>query len=833
MSSRPGIDSAALSWAEIEHWLDQALDQPQGQRLSWLSAQSLPPALHRELSELLRAEAASQQMGPSLDWGDAMPAAAKPSTLTPGDVVAGWRVDALIGRGGSGEVYRVHRADGLHDQPAALKLLRSSGDADEQARFAAERRLLARLKHPAIVRLIDGGRIRGLLYAVMDYVDGQPLDHHARGLLLDARVDLLARVAEAVAHAHAHLVVHRDLKPANVLVEPSGEVKLLDFGIARVMAPGDTDTLDATQALRLTPDWCAPEQLRGESVGPAADVFALGVMLHQLLTGALPWVLQGSALQRALQRLQGDPPAPPSRHAALKSRPAEARRIAGDLDAIVAQCLQPDAARRYPTAQALAHDLRCWQRGAPVSARGDAPLYLLGRLMRRHRMAVGVAGALLLSVLAGAAGTAWQAREAAHERDIARDEAATAKTTRDVLMNLMAQAHDAGLAADKAAAAGTQDDSPSLRVLLAAQAAQLQSSLHERPQASADALLAVAQAQFQLNDYAAAVPLFESVLQHEAQLPAATVAQARLDLAQSLWRTGQVDRAASVLQQAQAFWLADARRWRNRLLDSRLVQAQLLRAQGRAGEGLKLLEQALPERRALSGDDHVETATLLNNLGVARQQAGQLVDAEAAYQEAWRIWERVAATTSADALNTLNNWAALSLRQGRADEAERLFRQALTLRQQHLPPSAALAALQNNLGKLLLRRGATDEALPLLEQAVALGTRYAGPSSQHVLSALAGLAEGQTAAGRFAEAAATLDRLDAQLPQAAPPLRVLLGGMAALVRARWWAAQSRWADARQHSERAESLWRSAGPVAEPYLAQLEAFRRGWPPNAAR
>lgn len=820
-------------WAEIEHWLDQALDQPEDRRLSWLSAQALPPALHRELSELLRAEAASQHFGPSLDWGSTMPAAAKPSTLTPGDAVAGWRVDALIGRGGSGEVYRVHRADGLHDQPAALKLLRSSGDPDEQARFAAERRLLARLKHPAIVRLIDGGRTRGLLYAVMDYVDGQPLDRHAQGLPLETCVDLLARVAEAVAHAHAHLVVHRDLKPANVLVEPSDEVKLLDFGIARVMAPGDTDTLDATQALRLTPDWCAPEQLRGESVGPAADVYALGVMLHQLLTGALPWVLQGSALQRALQRLQGDPPAPPSRHAALKSRPAQARRIRGDLDAIVAQCLQPDAVRRYPTAQALASDLRSWQRGAPVSARGDAPLYLLGRLMQRHRMAVGVAGALLLSVLAGAAGTAWQAREAAQERDIARDEAATAKTTRDVLMNLMAQAHDAGLGAEKPAATSSQDDSPSLRALLAAQAAQLQSSLHERPQASADALLAVAQAQFQLNDYAAAVPLFESVLQHEAQLPAATAAQARLDLAQSLWRTGQVDRAASVLQQAQAFWLADARRWRNRLLDSRLVQAQLLRAQGRADEGLTLLEQALPERRALSGDNHVETATLLNNLGVARQQAGQLAGAAAAYQEAWDIWKRVAATTSADALNTLNNWAALALRQGRADEAERLFRLALTLRQQHLPPSAALAALQNNLGKLLLRRGATDEALPLLEQAVALGERYAGPSSQHVLSALAGLAEGQTTAGRLAEAAATLDRLDAQLPRAAPPLRVLLGGMAALVRARWSAAQSRWADARQHSERAESLWRSAGPVAEPYLAQLEAWRRGWPAHAAR
>ena len=285
---------ARRRWAEVEHWLDQALARPEGERGIWLAAQPLDPALREEVAELLAAEHASRA------FATGMP---PPPALREGEQVGVWRVQALVGRGGSGEVYRVQRSEGGFEQTAALKLLRHADDPDELRRFSAERRLLARLQDPAIARLIDGGAHQGRLYAVLEFVDGEPFDVFAARLPLAGRVALFLEVVEAVAAAHAQGIVHRDLKPANVLVEAQGSPRLLDFGIAR-LADGDplaTGEIDPTVALRLTPAYCAPEQLLAGAVGPAADVYALGVMLYQVLAGSLPWSLEGSGVQRSLR----------------------------------------------------------------------------------------------------------------------------------------------------------------------------------------------------------------------------------------------------------------------------------------------------------------------------------------------------------------------------------------------------------------------------------------------------------------------------------------------------------------------------------------------------
>lgn len=806
---------APPAWTDIEHWLDQALEQPEATRLSWLQAQSLPPALHDEVASLLRAEQASRDMlvgAPIASADPATPTAA----LAAGDRVGVWRVQALIGRGGSGEVYRVLRDDGSYEQPAALKLLRAPDDPEELQRFAAERRLLARLHDPAIARLIDGGAHQGRLYAVLELVDGVPLDEHAARLPVAERVALFERVVAAVAYAHGQWVVHRDLKPANVLVDAQGQVHLLDFGIAKITEgpAGDSAETHTTLALRLTPTYCAPEQLRAGTVGAAADVYALGVMLYQLLAGRLPWDLQGNGLQRAVQRLaMQDVPASPSTHLPAPA----ARTVRGDLDAIVGRCLQPAPEARYANAQALLDDLRRWRQGLPVLARGDAPGYVIGRLVRRHRLAFGAAAAVLLSLVAGLAGVAWQAREAGRERDMARAEATSNKAVRDYLLTMFRVAGEQG-------AAGTD---LSARQLLAQSAEKLSKDLQADPASAAPTLLALAQLYFQMNDYVGAAPLFETLLKRADELPPDLVAHARMDLAQCLWRSGQAERAGELLAQAQAWWAQDPQRWRSRVLESRLVQAQVARARGQAEESVRILEATLPERLAVSGEQHVETATLLNNLALARLHAGQLPQAKADFERAWAIWQALRAESNGDALNTLNNWAALELRQGRADEAERLFRQALSLRRAHLPPSAAQAALQNNLGKLMLRRGAAAEALPLLREAVALGEQFAGANSQHTLAAMAGVAETQIALGQLAEARATLDELDRRtLAQWGP--NHLLAGVSQLTQARWHAARKDWPQARTLVTRAESIWQAAGAPAAPYLAQAKALRASWP-----
>lgn len=791
-------------WSEIERWLDQALEQADADRDAWLAAQPLDPALRAEVQSLLAAERESR----GLLTGDA------PPTLAPGEQVGVWRVQALIGRGGSGEVYRVVRNDGSFEQLAALKLLRTADDPQERQRFAAERRLLARLQDPAIARLIDGGAHRGRLYAVLELVEGRPIDQHAQALPLPARMALFEKVVAAVAGAHAQLVVHRDLKPANVFVTAAGEVRLLDFGIAQFGDPPDEAAArPATLALRLTPAYCAPEQLQGQPVGPAADVYALGVMLYQLLSGSLPWQLQGSGVQQAVQRLhEADAVPPPSQRAPA----AQAAALRGDLDAIVLRCLRPSAAQRYATAAALLDELQRWRDGRAVLARGEAPAYLLGRLVRRHRVAVAGAGAVLASLVLGLLAVGWQARETARERDIAREEAAANKAVRDYLVTMFR------VAGEQATPTGEL----SAKALLSLSAERLGRQLETQPAAAGDTLLALAQLYFQLNDYVGAAPLFERLLARADVLPPATVAQARMDLAQCLWRSGQAERGAQLLAEAQAWWARDPARYRNRLLESRLVEAQIARARGQGEESVRILAASLPERLALSGERHVDTAILLNNLATARYHAGQLAQARQDFQRAWAVWQGLQVGATGDALNTLNNWAALELREGKAAEAERLFREALALRQANLPPSAALAALQNNLGKMVLRRGAASEALPMLSEAVTLGERYAGPASQHTLSAMAGVAEAQTALGRYDAARATLDELQTRADRQWGPEH-LLSGMGHLAQARWHAAQRDWAAARTRLDRAEAIWARAGAPAAPYLAQARALRAGW------
>ena len=343
---------------------------------------------------------------------------------TPGPRLGPYRILREIGRGGMSRVYLAERVDGTFTRRVAVKVMRSFGSADTSAerRFAAERQLLASFDHPDIARVFDGGVTDdGRPYLVMEHIAGEPLTDacDAAGLGLEDRLRLFVRVCGAVHYAHQRLVVHRDLKPSNVLLDPEGPVKLLDFGIAKILAGGGgAELLPVTRTghLLLTPEYAAPEQLRGEEVTTATDVYALGVMLYELLTGRRPHDLSGLTPSR-VERAVGDaePPRPSERARATPERPWSPGRLAGDLDTVVLQALAKDPADRYASARELAGEIESFLEGRPVAARPVGPVGLLVRRARRHpRRAIAVA--TILAAFIGLAGVTVQTRREASSR---------------------------------------------------------------------------------------------------------------------------------------------------------------------------------------------------------------------------------------------------------------------------------------------------------------------------------------------------------------------------------------------------------------------------------
>lgn len=364
-----------------------------------------------------------------------------------GERLGPWRLVAALGSGGMGEVWAAQRADGSFDGTAAVKVLKRGMDSQAVlARFALERQALARLGHPHIARLLDAGcTADGLPYFVMERVDGEPIDRACAGWSLERRLRCFLQLTDAVAHAHRQLLVHRDLKPSNVLVDGQGQVKLLDFGIAKALDPAGDHGETTQLGLRpFTPHFASPEQVRGEPVGTGTDIYSLGVLLYVVLTGTRPYGRDASTPQQAARAvLEEAPTRPSSLSPGLVADPqwlATRRRLAGDLDNILLKALDKRAEHRYASVDAFAADLRAHLDGRPVSARSPSWAYVAGKFVQRHQAPV-VFGVLAVAALLGGFGaTAWQAAEAARARDEARTRLAQ---TRDIARDIVARYADA------------------------------------------------------------------------------------------------------------------------------------------------------------------------------------------------------------------------------------------------------------------------------------------------------------------------------------------------------------------------------------------------------
>jgi eukaryotic-like serine/threonine-protein kinase len=411
--------SSASVEQQLSDLLGAALNLPPERREAWL--QTLPAdyePLKARLRDLL-AQAAKVETG---DFLDTLPKIRAPREMADaakaGDIVGAYRLLRELGSGGMASVWQAERVDGLIGRPLALKLPHGTWRRGELgARMAREREILAGLDHPNIAHLYDAGLdARGQPFLAIEYVDGIAIDHYCgRGRLgLGARLELFLQVANAVAYAHANLVIHRDLKPANILVTRSGQVKLLDFGIAKMLEAGEAKATRLTrmEGQVLTPEYASPEQIRGEPLTIASDIYSLGVILYELLSGARPYRLERDsrgALEEAILQLE---PRRPSEVA-----PAHARRaLRGDLDTIALQCLKKRVESRYATVNALVADVEAHLQDRPVRAQPDSAWYRAKKLVIRNKGAVSAAAAVLVALVIGIVIATWQARVAVLEK---------------------------------------------------------------------------------------------------------------------------------------------------------------------------------------------------------------------------------------------------------------------------------------------------------------------------------------------------------------------------------------------------------------------------------
>ena len=361
--------------------------------------------------------------------------------LDTGSMVGAYRITGVLGEGGSSTVYRAVRADRQYEQEVAVKVLRGSFHGPYGThRFRQERQILADLDHPGIARLLDGGAVEDSPFLVMELVDGQPITDHcvARNLPIKQRLELFLEILDAVQYAHRRLIVHRDLKPGNILVRSDGLPKLLDFGISKLLdpqahLPGGEPT--RSDLLLMTPSYASPEQLRGQTVTTASDVYSLGVVLYRLLTDCRPYDVDTADLSAMVEAVCGHEPMAPS-----KAAPARRRWLKGDLDHISAKALAKDPERRYPTADAFAADLTHYLNGEPVEARAAGFGYRLGKLVRKHRWPVAAAATIFALTVAFAISVGIQARKTGTALRVAETEHQKADAVNDLLLRLLTSA---------------------------------------------------------------------------------------------------------------------------------------------------------------------------------------------------------------------------------------------------------------------------------------------------------------------------------------------------------------------------------------------------------
>jgi len=648
-------------WSALSELLDRLFElDDAAQQVELARIEAGDPALAEEARALLRADAADGLLERGIAAAAPDIIASLASSAAPdarlgedldGLVIGRWRVLRELGRGGMGEVLLAERADGEFEQQAALKRLKRGMDSDEiLRRFVQERRILASLEHPNIARLLDGGvAADGRPYFAMEYVEGEPITAYAQANALDVRqrLQLMRQVCEAVAYAQSRLVVHRDLKPSNILVDGRGEPRLLDFGIAKLLADSAAPALTETGARVLSPAYAAPEQMLGEPVSMATDVYALGVLLYELLTGQLPHRRSGAVsdvsaealaretveLPSALLRACSDDEAARAYGRRVPERPRFARELAGDLDRIVLMALRHEPARRYSSAGRLADDLRLYLEGRPITARRDSASYRMSKFLRRNRVGV-VATVLVLSALVIGLGVAlWQAELARASAERAEREASRAGKVKDFVVSLFQASNPER----------TSRGEPMSALELVRQAStRVEGELGDAPQAQAELRIAIGESLVALGEVNSGVSLIEAGVEQLRTVAGAehVLAKGLHALAMQQHARGQLDKAEQLAQEALTLLEAGQPRDALAIISLQTTQAKLAGLRGDFDAMEALYTRNLEERRALVGADDPRLAVDWNNLAALALRRDRYLEADAGYAEAMRLLQR-------------------------------------------------------------------------------------------------------------------------------------------------------------------------------------------------
>ena len=806
-------------WERLQDLFSKAVELSPAERAAFVAFETThDPQLSKELLELLGSDP-GDSTGPLTH---ALRVALNATTrerreALVGAIIGNYRIVAVLGYGGTGTVYLAERADRQYSAQVAIKVVDTATVlGDLGARLRAERQILASLNHPNISRLLDAGETdAGQPYLVMEYIQGEQLDRYADRAKLDlkARLKLFLEICSPVQYAHQNLVVHRDLKPANILVTSDGVLKLLDFGIAKLLDSADSGAVVALTRVDdrvLTPEYASPEQILGQPVTTASDVYALGAVLYELLTGVRPYHLPMAASLLELERLicASDPERPSAAIRRLKSPDnarkecdvaafAQARRLSaeklcrrlrGDLDAIVMRALRKDPQDRYGSVEQFAADVRRYLASEPVAARQGNWGYYSKRFMRRYAFGA-TAGAMFLAAgIAFAIAMSFQTKRIAAERDRATQESGRAETVSNFMLEVFS-------APDLFA---SQDHETTARELLDNAARRIKSDLTQQPEARARLLEAIGKSYRRQNENAQARQILEEALHLRRQLPdpdGSKTASVLVQLAMTQRIGGQRDTARTMLEEA-ARRLDAAGNVRSLTYAS--VMQELGRVEleaGRLSRARKILNASLALHRDLLGPTRKEVASVLSDLvtlalwnddlttaeRLARQTLdiyeqtvpelypdrvtaesvlAQVLQSEGAASEAAVRLERVLehekfiyGETSLQVAGVYNALADAQMSQGHLDAAEHYSRECVTVNirtrgEEHYQTAYVRAVL----AEILMKRGALEEAESLLRHSLETYSKTLPPDHQFVASAEYFLGEVLLREGRLVDA---------------------------------------------------------------------------------
>ncbi len=775
----------AERWQRIETLFAVAAERPAGERRELLDTRcGDDPELRSEIERLLEAD---ERAGNFIE--DAVESAA--SELKIGRSIGPYRVIRQLGRGGMSSVYLAVRADAQFRMRVAIKLVRRGMDTDDiLRRFRNERQILASLDHPNIAKLLDGGTTDdGLPFFVMDYIEGEPIDTYCdqQQLNIRQRLVLLRDVCSAVHYAHRNLVVHRDLKPSNVLVTTDGVPKLLDFGIAKLLNPELTESALAPtgRLLRLmTPSYASPEQITGGAITTASDVYSLGVLLYELLTGRRPYRVDGgpeeiervictqrperpstTVTREVTSAVAGEVRTPMELSGTRGASPEQLRRVLrGDLDNILLMALRKEPARRYGSVEQLAEDLDRHLTGRPVIARKDTVAYRAGKFVGRHRLGVAAAATSLGLIFALIITLAVQSARIRHERDRATHE-------RDRATRVVAMLNELFKIADPGEVRG---NSITARELLDHGAEQIR-QLGDEPETGM-LLDTLARLYEELGLYERSIPLRERSLEIYRRTygdVTQETAKALNDLGRMLALSGEY---------------ADAERRFREVLDIRSklfpeVHPEVLFALNNLGLILHdlgdyrgaepIYEKGLEIQHRLSDEQENKELILLGNRALLHYDMGQYRQAEASFREVLTTRRQELGADHESTAMALDNLGMTLHALGRYEEAEIRLREGLDIRLRTLgEQNPEIARSRTNLGKLLCARGAPEEAERLLRQGLEQRLLLMGDQHPEVAASFEGLAACHVAQGEPAEAERlyrrALDIYHASLPDKHP-----------------------------------------------------------------